>query len=62
MVQDVDGKLEKQDSETDTAGDRKWIFDWLKAECFYLFSPNCNTGYGEPRCSVLSNNTFFKMA
>lgn len=27
MVQHVDGKLEKQDSETETARDRKWSFD-----------------------------------
>lgn len=27
MVRDVDGKLEKQDSETETARDRKWSFD-----------------------------------
>lgn len=62
MIQDVDGKLEKKESETETAGDRNWSFDWVKTEGFYLFSPNSDTAYWEPRCSVLSNNAFLKMA
>ena len=28
----------------------------------YLFSPNSSPMYREPRCSVLSNDAFFKMA
>lgn len=62
MVQNVDGKWEKQDIETETARDRKRSSDWVKAEAFYLFGPNSDTVYEEPRCSVLSNNAFLKMA
>lgn len=59
-AENVDRKLLKQESDTETARDRKCSFDWVKAEDFYLFSSH-DTAYREPRCSALSNNAFFKM-